>query len=152
MSIKYFNRNLGGFDVAEDFKRKDLHIVCIAVNALTFYNCFAGVAGIDDQLTGESCRRVNISNETGTLWPRAALTILPLSVYNDRDDHGNSDAMRKHIKDAFLAQEKYVKSSEILFAFEGRGDFDYKLALDILKEEAEIFRMRNNTPIYYIPE
>jgi type I restriction enzyme, R subunit len=43
------------------------------------------------------------------LWPKQSMTILPLSVYKERDNMGDRDVMRRSIKDAFIAQENMSK-------------------------------------------
>ncbi|SFG28278.1 hypothetical protein [Pontibacter chinhatensis] len=150
MEILKFYGILGGDAVAEDYSNKKLHIVCAAMNGLTFYNVFADRAGLGP-VADEMTKKVNQNNETGTFWPKAALSIIPLSVYNDRNDVGNREVMRKHIKDVFLAQNKYVKSPNLLFAFEARSDFDNDLAMEVLEEEAAQLDCPHTQAIYFIP-
>ena len=41
MRIHTYNRGLGDFSVMQDLKDGKLHMVFVAVNALTFFNAFA---------------------------------------------------------------------------------------------------------------
>jgi hypothetical protein len=138
MRAKYFDRGLGSFNVMADFRAKRLHVVCVAVNALTFYNAFAvDVAnGISTEEAQAFADTVNNHNEVGTLWPKFAMTLIPLTRWKDRNDVGDHDVMSRHIRDAFLANREYVKCNEIVFAFEQRDDFDAALATEVLLEEA----------------
>jgi hypothetical protein len=150
MYTERFTKALGGAEVENDFKSKKLHVVCVGVNALTFYNVFAGMAGLGPKAS-ELVNTVNTKNETGTCWPKASLSLVPLTKYEDRNDFGNREVMRKHIKDALQAQSLYLKSPELLFAFEERGDFDNRLAMEVLREEVAHFNCPYTEAIYYIP-
>lgn len=98
-------------DLGDDFLRKRVHIICPAVNALTVYNVFAHIIGrMDYEQVTKLAETVNTKNETGTLYPRLSLTLIPLTAYNDRNDFGNRGIMKKHIEDCFEAETKYIKS------------------------------------------
>jgi|1048.fasta_scaffold02505_5 hypothetical protein len=143
MKIEPFNRGLGDFSVKEDLKNNKFHMVFVAVNALTFFNAFAVVdpsteteKGISLEQATRLCEIVNEKNETGTLFPKLNITILPLSRYNGRDDWDNEERMKKNIKDAFLANSLYIKSRVLIFAFEARFDFNNELAVKVLEKVA----------------
>ncbi len=120
-------------DGANDFIAKQIHLVCIAVNALTTYNVYTtAVGGIPNEEAAKYAEIVNIKNETGTLYPRLNMTIVPLTIYGDRNDFGNDVIMKKHILDCLDSNEKYIKSPTLIFALERRFDFDMDLALKTL--------------------
>ena len=135
---------------ARDFLDKKIHLVCVAVNALTQYGVYATVVG---GLTTEEADRysdeVNVKNETGTLYPRLNLTILPLTVFNRRNDFGNEGSMKRQILDSFTSNEKYIKCSKLIFALERRPDFDIDLAYEIIQKEADEFEFVNTKEIVY---
>ena len=158
MRIETFNRGLGDFAVMEDLKNGKIQMVFIAVNASTFFNAFAvdnpfeeTEKGISLEQATRFCNVVNEKNETGTLYPKLNITILPLSRYENRDDWDNENSMKKNITDAFEANSLYIKSKEMIFAFESRFDFNNKLAVRVLEQVAREYSdngILNN--IYYI--
>ncbi len=123
-------------DITEQFLTKKIHLVCVAGNAYEFYfhHAFKVKNNSLDQLQTQ-IDRVNQMNETGT-YPSYYMTILPLSVYNGRDSLGDRNSMVKNIRDCFEANEKYIKSSKLVFALERRPDFDIDLAHQVLEAEA----------------
>jgi hypothetical protein len=140
MIIEPFNRELGGIDTRNALQQGKLHMVFVAVNALTFFNPFAVHTNMPGSLSSEKaselCDIVNSKNETGTLYPQLNISILPLTKYENRDDWNDEDIMRRNIEDAFKANALYIKSKEILFAFEERHDFNNRLAMKVLEEVA----------------
>ena len=135
MELKEYTKGLGSRELAADFLNKKVHLICVAVNSLTNFNAFATMqGGISEILASALAKKVNRENETGTLYPKLSMTIIPLSTTAGRDDFGDRALMKKHIEDAFKANEEYVKCADMLFALEGRHDFDYELAIDVLKE------------------
>ena len=143
MRIDTYNRYLSDFAVMQDLKDGELHMVFVAVNALTFFNAFAvnnpfeeTEKGISSEQATKLCNIVNENNETGTLYPKLNITILPLSRYKIRDDWDNENSMEKNIKDAFKANSLYIKSKEMIFAFEARFDFNNELAVRVLEKVA----------------
>jgi len=153
MTLQIFSRDFSDQSVMHDFEDGRLHIVCVAANALTYFNSFATHAanGITHEQAGELASIVNQKNEAGTLWPQLPMTILPQSVYGNRDDFGNRQIMRRHIKDAIKANEEYSKCPQLIFALE-RNQFDLDLGYDVLEEiisdTATLLHARN---VYYVP-
>jgi hypothetical protein len=153
MTLQIFDRDFGDPSVMHDYENGRLHIVCVAANALTYFNAFATLStnGISHNHAGELASIVNRKNETGTLWPKRHLTILPQSEYDERNDFGNRGVMIHLIKDAIKANEEYSKCPVLIFALE-RNQFDVDLAYEVL---AEIVSQTNNwvhtQQIYYIP-
>ncbi len=120
-------------DMESPFLNRKVHIVAVAVNALTTYNYFVQViGGFNHEEATKYANTFNDENETGTLYPRLNLSALPLSVYGKRNDSGNETIMGKNIDDCFLAETKYIKSGYLLFILDDRSDFDVKLAEEIL--------------------
>lgn len=124
-------------DITEQFLNKKIHLVCIADNVYDFYfhHAFKLKNNLLDLVQGQ-IDRVNRMNETGTFFPDYYMTIMPLSKYNGRDSLGDRNSMVKNIRDCFEANEKYIKSSKLVFALERRPDFDIDLAHEVLEAEA----------------
>lgn len=134
MKITIIDEDPCVLDGKEDFLNKKIHIVCVAVNALTIFNVYAATIG--EMLTEEATRyanTVNRHNETGTLFPKLNLTIVPLTIFENRNDTGNRNKMQKIIIDCLDSNEKYIKCTNLIFALERRSDFDRDTALEVLK-------------------
>ena len=93
MRIETFNRGLGDFAVMKDLKNGKTHIVFLAVNGLTFFNALSVDNTLEEtekEISSEQatrlCNVVNEKNETGTLYPKLNITILPLTRYENRED------------------------------------------------------------------
>jgi hypothetical protein len=82
------------------------------------------VGGMSHEKADYLANVVNDKNEVGTLFPIQNMTIIPLSIYGNRNDFGNKELMRKHILDCFESNEKHIKCSELIFALERAADFD----------------------------
>ena len=143
MRIETFNRALNSPALMEDLNNDKIHMVFVAANALTFFNVFAVVnpfarieKGISSEQASILCNLVNQKNETGTLYPKLNISILPLSRYENRDDWDDEDIMRKNIKDVFKVNSLKIKSKELIFAFEARSDFNNYLAVKVLEKIA----------------
>lgn len=120
-------------DNSADFLNKIVHVICPATNGLTVFNAYVcALGGMPSEEATEHVNRVNVKNETGTLFPRFNMTIIPLSSYEGRDDFNDEEIMKKYIADCFEAELKYIKSNRILFIFEQAGGFDNVLAAKVL--------------------
>lgn len=153
MKVEIFNKDLNSNETMENFHQKKVHLVCVSVNALTYFNVFStSQGGISETKASQLSSEVNVKNETGTLFPKLNLTIIPLTALNDRNDFGNHKIMTKHIEDCFKANEQYIKCENLVFALENRGDFDYNLALKVLFEVAETkTKLVFTKNIFYVP-
>jgi hypothetical protein len=133
MKLTIINDGPWILDGSDDFLEKKIHLVCIAVNALTQFGVYAKViGGLSNELAENYVNKVNEKNETGTLYPKLNLTIMPLTIFEGRDDTNQSLVMEKHIIDCFDSNEKYTKCPKLIFALERRGDFDIDLAFKTL--------------------
>lgn len=111
-----------------------IHIVFVADSGPSMYMFHATEsAGLVYNQAANLAETVNIQNETGSLQP-IAITIVPKSVYGNRNDLGNHDIMYRHIVDVFEANEHYLRCAEIFFCFEQRPDFDRDLAYQVVEE------------------
>lgn len=135
MKAKIINRNFDKTEIAITWHEKLIHLVFIAVNGPSlFMNQVCDLGGMPYQKAVMHANTVNNANETGTLHPQFAVTVVPQSIYGNRNDFGNRSIMKKNIDDCFLANEKYVHAPEIFFMFEDRPDFDKPLAIEMIIE------------------
>ena len=134
-SPKLIKRVYNKVEVEIAVRNKNLHIVFAADSGPSMYIYHVSVAGgLTYDLAAQLANKVNTENETGTLHPELPVTIVPLSVFDNRNDLGNQEEMRAHIKDVFKANEEYIQLPEIFFCIEPRPDFDYHLAHEIINE------------------
>jgi hypothetical protein len=134
MKITIIKDNPYVLDGKEDFLNKKIHIVFVAANALTLFNAYAtAIGGISTEEASRYVNTVNKHNETGTLYPRLNITLVPLTIFENRNDTGDRVKMKKNIIDCLYSNEKYVKCPDLVFALEKRYDFDIDTALEVLK-------------------
>jgi len=133
---KLFKRDYNKVEIDTAMKGKSLHVVFVADSGPSmFMNHITGADRLTYEMAAQLAQEVNDKNETGTLHHGGyPVTIVPLSVFNHRDDFGNREVMMANIKDVFKANEEYVKLPEIFFCIEPRPDFDYNLAQEIINE------------------
>jgi hypothetical protein len=131
--MKIFSRDFNNVDIDEAMNGRNIHVVFVADSGPSlFMNHITGAGRLTFEKAARLASRVNRENETGTLHPDYKVTIVPLSVFNDRNDLGNREVMEANIRDVFLANNRYIKCTEIFFCFEQRPDFDKALAHEVL--------------------
>ena len=95
----------------------------MAQNGLTHLNVYAELyCRIPKTIINECVDLVNLKKETGTLFPKAYISILPKSEYQT---YGNKqpfllteEELHVCIKDVFKANRDYLKSEVIYFSIE----------------------------------
>lgn len=120
-----------------DASKNEYHIVSVGIIGLTFFSavCEFGF-GIKQQEQEFLIQSVLDNKETGTIFPKAKLTILPcrfrtnaVYTWDGKDITGGegftSEEIKKHILDALQAETKYVKSGKVIFDFRDLGDEMY---------------------------
>ena len=114
MKIETYYRDLGSRDVADDFRSKKIHLICLAETpGLNEFDAFAvQVGGLDFATAAQCVNRVIQSEEVGTLYPQLSMTILPVSIL---DSDANEAKLRAIIKDCFKAHESYIRCEELIF-------------------------------------
>jgi len=122
-------------DIIEDVKAGKIHIVCMAQNGLTHLNVYAELYyKLPRNLVKECVDLVNFSRETGTLYPKAFITILPKTeLRNQNLIPLTFDELKKCLEDVFKANEEYLKSEIIYFTLES-GYVDLNSAKMIVNE------------------
>jgi len=125
---------------SENLLGKRLHVVCPAYCGLNPYGAMSCAVSLDHDEAMDHALRVNRANEAGTLYPRYPLTILPLTVFEARNDSGNRELMGKHVMDAFEANERYWKIPKLVFNLGGYSYgqyFDEALCEEVIKEKLQ---------------
>jgi hypothetical protein len=116
-----------------NLKDKQVHLVCPAIKSLTAYGALSTIFMSEEESLAHAMR-VNKANETGTLYPKCPITIIPLSIFEERNDFGNHEIMERHIEDCFVANERYWRIPHLDFCFDQEHVFDCELALSTLNQ------------------
>ncbi|ALJ00687.1 hypothetical protein [Rufibacter tibetensis] len=152
MELLKFKGNMGSIGFADDLFGKRIHLVCPAAIGLSTCGAFVQMdGGLNSEEAEKGVSTVNQMNETGTFYPKMYMTVLPLSQFGERDDFGNIGLMKKHIEDAFEANEKYLKSAELIFDLQDMGGFDSDTALAALIEVSNLkSNLRFTKKVYFL--
>lgn len=140
LSDKFFDEQtripylkLDEFDLFAAAKNKH-HIITIAKIGLTqFSSVCEYVFGLDQYEQEHIITPINTKKETGTIFPKHKLTILPYryrttpvmttGTYDYTGGKGFSiEEVENHIKEAFRAEIDYVKSGKLVFDFRDLGE------------------------------
>jgi hypothetical protein len=106
-----------------DAAKNGYHIVTIGYLGLTVISSICNFGfGIGSGEQSILLKTVQDNKETGTVFPKAKLTILPYSRYYYEGDEFTTEEIKKHILDALEAEIKYVKSGKVIFDFTGVKD------------------------------
>ncbi|MCL5029776.1 MAG: hypothetical protein M1480_12260 [Bacteroidetes bacterium] len=114
--------------------KNGFHIISVAFIGLTNFSavCQYGF-GIEQPEQERFITPINTKKETGTLFPKYKLTILPYRYKTsafmnvDKYDYTNGkgftrDEVMVHIKDAIIAETDYIKSGKLVFDFRDLGE------------------------------
>ena len=113
------------FDDSEDWR--DWHILTVAetgFSALMAYAC-DDIYGLEPELISQFADRVNGSNESGSLHPKASISALPKKYFRDikEDDvPGHINDFKEEIKSFIKANQQKIKSSRVLVDFRVSAD------------------------------
>jgi hypothetical protein len=93
-----------------------VHVIAFAEEGFSFFKAYCEFAlGFSVQQGVAFCRKVNDADETGTLWPRGNLTAMPKRFF--REEKWDETGFRRCLRDAFIANRDYCKSSRMVFQF-----------------------------------
>ena len=129
MSITFLKRDTEfgeDIDFVPLLQNGSVHYISVAMPGMTVASTnieFAGGFSVDER--NQFMMIVNRAQETGTLYPKINITLLPspsasylggdMSIYNDGDY--SEQEIINHIKDAFQANSEYIKSDKMYFDF-----------------------------------
>jgi len=118
-------------DIIDDVKSGKIHIVCMGQNGLTHLNVYAELyCKIPKEVVNQCVELVNSKKETGTLFPKAYITILPKS---ETPSDWNTNKMEMCIKDVFFANQEHLKCEIIYFTLES-SYINRTIALEIVEK------------------
>lgn len=100
----------------ESLKNGDIHVVAFAEDGLSnFSACLQFAFDYPLDRVRNLCKRINEADETGTIFPDGKLTALPKRFF--RQPLTNLFRFQECLRDAFVANRDYCKSSKMLFDF-----------------------------------
>jgi len=135
----------------QNLKEGECHVVLIGMIGMTYFShyCEYG-AGIEQREQETYTFKVNESKETGTLFPKANITILPCGFSTNsfvtinsreyvRDGKYGAEAIENHVRDAFVAERDFVRSGLLVFdlRFSGVDDDQVCVYNDCIVQLAE---------------
>lgn len=124
-------RSTEDIDYIEPLREHSVHVVAFAEEGFSHFKALAEFAfGIPNGEAIRHCNEINSKDETGTLWRKGNLTALPKRFF--RDPEFDRDGFRRCLRDAFIANRDYCKSSHLVFQFSC-----VQLHLDDLFEEVQ---------------
>ena len=102
----------------KELKEGRCHLVAFAEIGMSNYSaCCEFGYGMKQSEQQVYADKVNSANETGTLYPKANITILPQRLFRSRVPDGQ--ALRTALRDAFVAERDHVKSGLVILDFTG---------------------------------
>ena len=150
MKITKISETIQQLDLSNDLINKNVHLVCISLNSLTIFQAYAvQLLGMSFEDADKHVKVVNNKNEVGTFFPQYNITIVPLSIHENRNDFGNREVFDKHVQDCFDANEKHIKCDKVIFGFENRGDFDFALFEEVLSEKVKTYNFVQTKEIVF---
>lgn len=106
-------------DRISQFVNSDIHVVCLAnSDSDSFASQFLSSVKVEQSNINAFCNKVNSSNETGCLFPKHYMTLIPKSI-----SRMNELICLHLLKDVLVANEQYFKSETILFAIDENFGF-----------------------------
>jgi len=126
MDITFMKDEHDSIDFIQVLKSGGAHYISVAMPGLTNASAYIEFAGgFDIGQRNDFMMTVNHAKETGTLFPRVNITLLPSpsasyggmdsNIYNEGDY--SVEEVIGHISDAFKANSKYIKSNKMYFDF-----------------------------------
>jgi hypothetical protein len=115
------------------FANNDIHVVCLAnSDSDSFASLFLSSVKVQQSNIDAFCNKVNSLNETGCLFPKHYMTLIPKSISK------MSELICLHLlKDVLVANEQYFKSETILFAIDEDSGFDCDKVIEFFEKVLE---------------
>jgi hypothetical protein len=158
------DRNKCPEDIIKVLKSNGCHVVTFAEIGLSNFRTFCDFAyNISWDDIEKYADQVNKANETGSLYPKANITALPLHFFREPITNSipgySEDDLKICIRDAFIAERDHVKSGLMILEFTC-SDISYELVYticrDLCKTEFESVPgravLRHNHDTSYYPE
>jgi hypothetical protein len=125
----------------QDLKEGKCHVVLIGMIGLTYFSHYCQDGAGIEQPEQETCTfKVNETSETGTLFPKANITILPCGFSTHsfmtinsreyvRDGEYSDQKIKNHVRDAFVAERDFIRSGLMVFDLRFSGVDDHQMCL-----------------------
>lgn len=114
MNIK-FNQSKETFD-----KQEGWHILTVAESGFSMLSGYASEYRIDEITLREFEERVNHTNQSGSLHPKAPISVVPRKFFRELSDSFDSSVLEEfktHILDFLTANSKTIKSENLVIDF-----------------------------------
>jgi len=125
----------------QKLKEGKCHVVLIGMIGMTYFShyCQDG-AGIQQPEQETYTFKVNETSETGTLFPKANITILPCGFSTHsfmtinsreyvRDGKYGAEKIENHVRDAFVAERDFIRSGLLVFDLRFSGVDDHQMCV-----------------------
>jgi hypothetical protein len=113
-------------EMIESLKSKKTHLICLAKpNGPICSQIIKESLGMNEKLLINCCEKVNNLKEVGTLYPEYFVTLFPYDKGVD---------LHQTLSDVFIANENYLKTSKMVFAFESFDFFSPELMEMVIME------------------
>lgn len=120
------------------------HILTVAESGFSVLQFFAEKLGVDGESIHRFADRINQTNESDSLHPRAPISAIPCKYLRELADQAAGPAIeefKRHIEDFIKANEKTIRAPRILVDFHVSSD---SVSLHFVKATEEVF-MRTNS-------
>lgn len=108
----------GNHDFNVALKNQELHVVGFAEVGMAFFRDYVVLTcGLSLDRAISVCEAINSADETGTLYPMALLTGLPVRFFRSEIMKDDKNEFLRCLKDAFKTNREYCKSNEMLFHY-----------------------------------
>ena len=105
-------------DLIPRLQAGSVHVIGFAEVGLSFFRSYLEFAfGFSLSRSIDLCNKINEADETGTIYPRGKLTGLPVRFFREPITEDDLETLRHCIRDAFIANRDFCKSSEMIFQF-----------------------------------
>lgn len=102
----------------KELSNRDFHLVTFAEDGESIFSTALRKSFlISRREVSRYCDIINQSKETGTIWPKADVTAIPMNFCRETLDRPR--ALRTCIRDTFVANRDYCMSSKMVFDFTG---------------------------------
>ena len=134
-------------DRVNQFANSDIHIVCLANESSdSFASQFLSSVKVIQSDIDAFCNKVNYTNETGCLFPKYYMTLIPKSI-----SKMNELICLQLLKDVLVANEQYFKSETIFFAIDENFGFSDASVIEffgkVLNENKGIVKFLNKVVV-----
>lgn len=100
--------------------RDGWHLLTVAESGFSMLSGYAGECSVDDNDIHAFEERINTSNESGSLHPKAPISAIPNKFFRELSDTTDQVVLgefKQHIKDFLVANDNSIKAKNLLIDF-----------------------------------